>query len=375
MHKFRSVILLCLLIGCTHPAEPVIPPIASAEPALAVATPQVQTLPFQVIELSGTPAEIGTAHGQALREPITFLYQHYLQRFYRNQAQRLVAMGTARLFSSHVLPEHQAEIHAIAEATGLAPDEVMLGQCFLDLLPMTACSTVALPAASSPDGIPRMGRNLDFPSFNIADKHSVLLIVRPEGKNAFAAVSWPGLVGVLTGMNEHGLTLANMEVDRERRFPTAMPYTLLYRTVLENCRTVAEAITLLENTPRQSANNLMLMDAAGDRAVVEITPESITVRRAAADQPLVSTNHQRADNHDKLGYCTRYDYLYTASIAKSGNVTPQSIQGMLGEASQGKMTLQSMVFEPTTRTLYLAVGAEAPRHPFVRLDLKPYFDR
>ena len=54
----------------------------------------------------------------------------------------------------------------------------------------------------------------------------------------------------------------------------AMPYALLYRTVLERCKTVEEAIALLETTPRQTANNLMLMDATGNRAVVEITPES-----------------------------------------------------------------------------------------------------
>ena len=53
------------------------------------------------------------------------------------------------------------------------------------------------------------------------------------------------MIGVLSGMNEHGLTLANMEVDRPRRLPVAMPYTLLYRTVLERCRTVDEAIALL----------------------------------------------------------------------------------------------------------------------------------
>ena len=65
-------------------------------------------------------------------------------------------------------------------------------------------------------------------------------------------------------MNEYGLCLANMEVDRQMRPPMAMPYTLLYRTVLEQCRTVDEAIDLLKRTPRQSANNLMLMDARGE---------------------------------------------------------------------------------------------------------------
>src|SRR5207248_4073321 len=132
--------------------------------------------------------------------------------------------------------------------------EVLLGQCFLDLSAMTACSTITFPPAAAPDGVARFGRNLDFPSFNVADKQTVVLIFRPQGRYAFASIAWPGMIGVLSGMNEHGLALANMEVDRSPRLPAAMPYTLLYRTILERCKTVDEAVALLQSTPRQTAN-------------------------------------------------------------------------------------------------------------------------
>ena len=118
---------------------------------------------------------------------------------------------------------------------------------------MTACSTVTLPASASPDGVARFGRNLDFPSFDLADTQTVVQIYRPDdGRNAFMAVGWPGMAGVLSGMNEHGLTLANMEVRRPSRLPSAMPYILLYRTVLERCTTVEEAIALLQKTPARA---------------------------------------------------------------------------------------------------------------------------
>src|SRR5207253_2804759 len=115
------------------------------------------------------------------------------------------------------------------------------------------------------------------------------------------SVAWPGMIGVLSGMNEHGLTLANMEVDRNRRLPVAMPYTLLYRSVLEHCKTVEQAIAFLKSTPRQTANNLMLMDATGDRAVLEITPDAVVVRRAPDSAPLISTNHHRGTDLDTAG--------------------------------------------------------------------------
>src|SRR5436853_197108 len=87
---------------------------------------------------------------------------------------------------------------------------------------------VIQPADAWPDHVARFGRNLDFMSFGIADKSSVLLVYKPNGRYAFAAVTWPGMIGCLSGMNEHGLALANMEVTRGVRLPGAMPYVMLY---------------------------------------------------------------------------------------------------------------------------------------------------
>ncbi len=327
---------------------------------------------FKIVEVRGDGAALGKAYGEALRSEIRSLHK-YLNVYFEDPKLRKQALLAAFIFRNQLSPEHQAEISALAQASGVDAGEVMLANCFLDLSPMTACSTVTLSAAASPDGIARFGRNLDFPSFNIADKGSVLLIFHPKDRYKFAAVTWPGLIGVLSGMNEHGLTLANMEVDRPMGMPRAMPYTLLYRTVLEKCKNVEEAIALLEKTPRQTPNNLMLMDAAGQRAVVEITPEEVTVRRAPEDQPLISTNHHRGTDLDKKGRCRRYDYLRTQSLKDFGKIDPNSIELMLAKVAQGDMTLQSMVFEPSTQLMYLAVGANASKNPYHKIDLKAYF--
>jgi hypothetical protein len=43
------------------------------------------------------------------------------------------------------------------------------------------------------------------------------------------------------------------------------------------------------------------------------------------------------------------------------------------QGSNGEMTLQSMVFEPSHRVIYLATGSDAPSKGYERIDLKPYF--
>ncbi len=207
--------------------------------AAPVSVVEEKPFPIPVIDLHGSGAEIGKEHAEALGDGIRALHGRYIASFFRTAPARFLALSAAGLFEHKLVPEHLEEVQSLAAGTSIDPHQMLLAQCFLDLMPMTACSTVTLPAAASPDGVARFGRNLDFPSFNIADKSSVVLIYRPEGRYQFASIAWPGMVGVLTGMNEHGLTLANMEVRRGPRVPSAMPYTLLYRSgvgALQNSR-------------------------------------------------------------------------------------------------------------------------------------------
>jgi isopenicillin-N N-acyltransferase-like protein len=330
--------------------------------------------PVPIVELRGSGTEIGRQHGQQLSSSIHLLHDKYLMVFVRNDSQRFLAMAAADVFETELSPAHRDEVAGLALGSGIDEEETMLGQCFLDITGMTACSTITLPASASSDHVARFGRNLDFASLNVADKYTTLFIVHPDGgRFAFAAVGWPGMIGVLSGMNEHGLSLANMEVTRFPRMPQAMPYTILYRSVLEQCRNVEEAVAFLKKTPIQTANNLMLMDAAGNRAVVELTPDAVHVRRGKPEAALISTNHQRDQDADQPGKCWRYDYLHDTAKSEFGRVDEKGVEKMLGHVGN-RTTLQSMVFEPANRVIYLATGSEAARREFYRLDLKPYFE-
>ena len=379
MKSYRLLVLALFaagVLGCDKDTDLASDAPPQPSPAATVVQPVAATVyTGPLVRLQGDAQEIGTEHAQALDDKIQTLHHKYLDVYIGGGAKRFVALGAAKLFESYFLPEHRAEIEALAKRESMDEREAALAQCFLDLSPMAAaCSTITLPAAAAPDHVARFGRNLEFSSLGVADKYSPVFIYKPEGRFKFAAIGWPGMIGVLSGMNEHGLSLANMEVSRGIRLPEAMPYTLLYRMVLERCKTVGEAIDLIEKTPRQTANNLMLMDAAGDRAVLEITPESVTVRRAADDQPLISTNHQRGADCDTPGRCWRYDRLHDQGRSEFGRIGVPQLEALLARVSPGRPTLQSMIFEPSSRIVYLSTGATAAHKTFSRLDLKPLFN-
>jgi isopenicillin-N N-acyltransferase like protein len=359
------VSLLILAVGCASTDVPRF----STQPAPVAEKP----FPYQIVQLSGSSADLGRQQGEQLSPAIHTLHDKYLLVYLQSQTQRFFALSAARLFETQLLPAHQAELAALAQSTQIDEQETMLGQCFLDLSAMSACSTITLPASASLDHVARFGRNLDFASLDVADKYTTVFIYHPnDGRYAFASIGWPGMMGVLSGMNEYGLCLANMEVTRSPRLPQAMPYTMLYRTVLEQCKTVDEAVTFLKKTRIQTANNLMLMDATGCRAVAELTPDSVHVRYGLPDAPLISTNHQRDQDQDTPGRCWRYDYLHQTATDEFGQLGQPAVEDLLAHVGS-HATLQSMIFEPANRVMYLSAGKDAAHGEFSRLDLRPLF--
>ena len=104
----------------------------------------------------------------------------------------------------------------------------------------------------------------------------------------------------------------------------------------------------------------MLMDAAGTRAVVEITPEGVAVRTARDDAALISTNHQRGEDADYRPL-RPLRLLHDTSAESFGDIDVPRVESMLAGAAQGKLTMQSMVFEPANRVMYLSAGTTRRR--------------
>ncbi|MDQ3341548.1 MAG: C45 family peptidase [Myxococcota bacterium] len=110
----------------------------------------------------------------------------------------------------------------------------------------------------------------------------VLTIARPEGRVAWAGVGWPGQLGVFTGVNAQQIAIM---VDPARTADvrptrTARPMGHLARTVLEQAKTLDEAIKIIETTPTLGTAVIVLADgSSGNWVIVERTPSKAIVER------------------------------------------------------------------------------------------------
>ena len=100
--------------------------------------------------------------------------------------------------------------------------------------------------------------------------------------------------------------------------------------------------------------------------------EKVVVRKGADGAALISTNHQRGNDQDTPGQCDRYDRLHDTSAAEFGKIDVDEIRAMLKSVQQGNSTMQSMIFEPANRVIYLSTGKRAAEGDFVKIDLKSH---
>jgi predicted choloylglycine hydrolase len=269
--------------------------------------------------------------------------------------------------------DHWKELEALIKHSGLDRDLAIVGNTFADISKAGGCSVLLVGKERSATGEILFGRNLDYLTGGFLNEYSLVQVVRPNGKHAFAAVGFPGFIGVTSGINDAGLALATLEVnqakDKSARFDAkGVPYLLGYRRILEECTTIEEAVKLLESIKRTTMNNLAVCDKSGC-AIIEITTKSIVVRRP--EQGLCPcTNHFRSEELCTDKTCRRYDALSKAFEQEKLDLA--AIGKLLHAANQGEHTLQTMIFEPAVLKLHLAIGkCPTSALPLKELDLKP----
>ena len=154
---------------------------------------------------------------------------------------------------------------------------------------LTRGLTVVVPQAPTGDRL-LVGRSFALPGLGDGGDAAavpVITIARPTGRLAWTGVGWPGLVGVVTGINSAGLVVA-IHPTRTRDVRSArgaLPIALLAKDVLEEAADLDAAIKKIEATPTLGAAAFVVVDGAhGHWAVVDRSPTKSGVRRDPASR-------------------------------------------------------------------------------------------
>lgn len=311
-----------------------------------------------VVHLRGTAAEMGAAYGTLVVKPVSGLLDA-VPAFAKTMGLDKdfpQVLARARRLMDNAPAEYRVELEAVAKAAGRDLDTLAFTNTVGDLYKVAGCSTIVVEPARSKTGGPVFGRNFDWPPFQNMGEKVAVTVFHPAGKRAFASIGLPSLTGVVSGMNDAGLSLTLNEIrkaaDKSPPLDEAgVPRNYLLRRVLEECATVADAETLMRSLPRTSYGSITLCDKEGG-AVFEMTPKSLNVRRAT-NGVVLCTNHFRSDGLSHGPFqCWRYERLIKTQDADR-KLGVDEVKRELQAVTQLLWTMQSMVFEPRERVLHL----------------------
>ena len=245
--------------------------------------------------LAGDPVELGDSNARLMSDAMfrvesrmMALFAHYVpSAFLRYVITTIVRAQHFRL--DHNYPAERRDEIA-AEARALAPTDPFASflptyhrmitlHALYDISlsfehsPLLGCTALFASGASSRDGHTYVGRNFDMEIDPVFDTEKTVVLYRPHGRIPFASVAWPGLTGVVTGMNLEGIFVAVHGARARSASTHGVPVPTTLRTVLERAHTLDEAVALVAHDAPMVSHLVFIVDGDhGTAAVVERAP-------------------------------------------------------------------------------------------------------
>ena len=181
--------------------------------------------------------------------------------------------------------ELQLNLHAAHDIGHAMQDYMLVG-----------CSSFVLNGEKTKDSTLLFGRNFDFYCGDEFAKTKVISVCKPDSGYAFVSVSWGGMLGVLSGMNEKGLAVCINASKLDIPKSVAMPISMLVRHILIHCKSIDEAYAEAKKMKTFVAENIVIASAYdNDMATIEKSPEEIELYRSSDKDMLLCTNHFQSE--------------------------------------------------------------------------------
>jgi len=361
---------------------------------------------IQVFRLVGTAFEMGLQHGGLAAEMgVDFGSVDQDLSLLVEALPSLRQMGHVEEARESAYPDVYDECRGLGEEAlrqGLEDfsEELCLLMAFWDVTgtrlgdSFGGCTQVVAAGAATSDGVMVHGRNMDSGTLSVlTTAYPALIVRRPEGRIPFVEVGVPGSVATHTGMNAEGLVVAsNAAYTTEPLADAGRGKWQIMRQIVQDCKTVEEAEAYLANQERATDVSLMILDGR-QAALFEMTPFHMAVRRLDSDGLLYVTNHYVHEDMREFNSSTnpqsssrsrwarfeellpglhgRIDAAAVISVLRdtrnplTGETHPADLVSGGGSIANNG-ALQSIVFVPEERTLYVALGAQpVPPRSFV----------
>lgn len=205
----------------------------------------------------------------------------------------------------NVPEEYQTEIYGVSEYTSdefnnIAPKYQRglylhgahdIGHALQDLA-LVGCSSFAVWNEKTEDGSLILGRNFDFYVNDAFAENKIVAFINPKEGNKFMMVTWPGMVGAVSGMNQEGLTVTINASKSKIPLIAKTPISIVTREILQHAKNIDEAIAIAKNRKVFVSESIMVGSANDNKAVlIEVSPTKMDVYDVPNTDQLICSNH------------------------------------------------------------------------------------
>ena len=289
---------------------------------------------------SGNPLELGNTIGDLSQELIkkqeeiffTMVEELVPSRSRQYLLRKFLAWYNRQMYL-HVKDEYKIEIEGISKYASDKYDYIAdkylrtmylhsahdIGHAMQDLA-LVGCSSFAVWGKNTADGNLLVARNFDFYAGDEFAMEKVISFIDPDEGYKFMSVSWAGMIGVMSGMNDKGLTVTINAGKSDVPLIAKTPISLVAREIVQYASNINEAIDIAKKREIFVSESILVGSTADNKAVIiEMSPDNFGVYEVENTSKLICSNHFQSEayqmDHNNLEHIAnshsqyRYDRM------------------------------------------------------------------
>ena len=332
-----------------------------------------------VVYLTGSPYEIGLAHGTLCKREILEVnrqYFEYFNQFLDDSSDKWEDFS--KELKKRIPQEYLEEMRGISDGSQIEFDKILFLNALSTISMANKCFAFSFRETNSKI---ITFRQIDNDPKSPLYKNMILYIIKPQKGYSFAAILNPGWVDGETGMNEHGVTVSQNNIGIKQTEWDLMPITHLSRYMLQYARNIDEAEQILDKQEAYPARLLFVSSKKG-ASIFEIANKE-KARIDMKNEPLTLANHAcviasriiRKSSTRRINYANQFlnensedmNIHKAIELVRSSKITWRWVPGV--------HNYQSFIFSPSDLDFWIAIPpdsnfAPASYGPYIGFNLR-----
>lgn len=313
--------------------------------------------------IKGNPLQLGYNNGaltQKLQQQQEEIFFSKVEGFVPSKFKQKLLRGFLKWYNRkmylNVREDYQAELYGMSQYSSdrydfIAPKYLRslylhgahdIGHAMQDLA-VVGCSSLAVWNENTEDGDLLIGRNFDFYVGDDFAKNKLVELVEPEQGIPYLSVSWPGMIGVVSGMNKEGISVTINAGKSKIPLTAKTPISLVTREILQYAKNIDEAIAIAKKR-KVFVSESILVGSAQDRTavIIEVSPNNLGVYKVQNSSKIFCTNHFQSEGYQEdkrnqkhiLESHSEYRYEKLQELVQENKkLTPEKMAALLRDKS------------------------------------------